>query len=120
MKNRQAILKVNRDFIRVYKQGENFVNAAVVTYVLKKKRGLTRIGVTASKKVGGAVTRNRARRVIKAAILPLENQLPKHGYDIVFVARGKTARLKSHTVSNVVKGHLTSAGVIRGNEEVTH
>ena len=52
-----------------------------------QKRGLVRYGLTASKKVGNAVVRNRARRRLRAAMLAL---LPIHGTagtDYVAVAR---------------------------------
>jgi ribonuclease P protein component len=54
------------------------------------KRGLVRYGLTASKKVGNAVARNRARRRLRAAMLEL---LPIHalaGNDYVAVARTAT------------------------------
>jgi ribonuclease P protein component len=53
-------------------------------------RGLLRYGLTASKKVGNAVARNRARRRLRAAMLEL---LPIHGAagsDYVAVARTAT------------------------------
>lgn len=53
-------------------------------------KGLIRYGLTASKKVGNAVTRNRARRRLRAALLQL---LPLHGrpgFDYVAVARTAT------------------------------
>jgi ribonuclease P protein component len=55
-----------------------------------KARGLVRYGLTASKKVGNAVARNRARRRLRAAMLAL---LPIHGVagnDYVAVARTAT------------------------------
>lgn len=55
-----------------------------------KVRGLVRYGLTASKKVGNAVARNRARRRLRAAMMSL---LPIHGqagYDYVAVARTAT------------------------------
>ena len=41
------------------------VSPVVVTYVLKNRAGTVRVGITTSKKIGGAVQRNRARRVIR-------------------------------------------------------
>ena len=53
-----------------------------------KRMGYTRLGITTSKKIGKAVQRNRARRLIKTAY---RNLLPEiaPGYDIVVVARTK-------------------------------
>ena len=58
--------------------------------VAAETKGLIRYGLTASKKVGNAVTRNRARRRLRAAMLQL---LPLHGrpgFDYVAVARTAT------------------------------
>ena len=49
-----------------------------------------RIGFTASKKVGNAVTRNRAKRRLRAAASQLLPLLGRGGHDYVLVARGTT------------------------------
>jgi len=54
---------------------------------------LNRLGITASKKIGGAVQRNRARRIIKEAYRLTEPELKK-GFDIVVVARKKAVCAK--------------------------
>jgi ribonuclease P protein component len=86
-------LKTNSDFRRTYARGKAYTNPALVTYVLKNRAGICRMGITASKKIGNAVERNRARRVIRAAAEMLPT--PSRGYDIVFVARTKTIYKKS-------------------------
>jgi ribonuclease P protein component len=55
-----------------------------------QKRGLMRYGLTASKKVGNAVARNRARRRLRAAMLALLPVHGQNGYDYVAVARTAT------------------------------
>ncbi len=79
------------EFGRVYARGKSYVNPALVLYVLKTRSKQTRVGLTATKKIGHAVQRNRARRVMKAAI---DEHLDYNigGYDLVFVARGMTPR----------------------------
>ncbi len=103
---------INRNylFMRVYKSKLSFVSPYVVTYVLPKKRGGIRVGITSSKKIGGAVTRNRARRVVRAAAFPLLKDADG-SFDIVFVCRAATAGKKSTFVSGVIKNHLARAGV---------
>ena len=68
------------------------------------------MGLTATKKIGHAVQRNRARRVMKAAI---DEHLDQNigGYDLVFVARGMTPRLKSWQLSEVVARLFAQAGL---------
>lgn len=51
-----------------------------------------RIGLTASKKVGGAVERNRARRRLRAALAEVLAPNAAPGHDFVLVARSETVR----------------------------
>ena len=78
-------IRRNGEFGRVYARGKSYVNQALVLYVLKTRSKRTRVGLTATKKIGHAVQRNRARRVMKAAI---DEHLDYNigGYDLVFVA----------------------------------
>ena len=56
-------IRRNSEFGRVYARGKSYVNPALVLYVLKTRGRNTRVGLTATKKIGHAVQRNRARRV---------------------------------------------------------
>ena len=100
----------NNEFARAYTRGKSFVHPHVVLYVNKNRLGRTRVGITASKKIGNAVTRNRARRVLRAALYEV---LPPDvgGYDLVLVARGQTPRLKSTQVAKTLERQLRAAGL---------
>ena len=104
-------LKTNSDFRRAYMLGKSYTNPALVTYVIKNRAGLCRIGITASKKIGNAVQRNRARRVIREAFRMIDTPL-KGNYDIVFVSRTKTVFKKSTDVYEVMVSQLKQAGLI--------
>ncbi len=78
---------------------------------MKNRAGICRIGITTSKKIGNAVERNRARRVIRAAYRSVESQICGN-YDIVFVARTKTIFIKSGDLAAVMLSQLKKAGVI--------
>ncbi len=104
-------LNRNNDFRRVYAKGRSFVSPLAVTYVRKNRGGLTRVGITTSKKVGNAVTRSRCRRVLRAAYRSVEAGV-RPGYDLVFVARGRTAGARSQQVARVLEEHLRQAGVL--------
>ena len=100
-----TILNENRDFMRLYKRGKSQVSPVLVTYVMKNRQGKTRIGLTATKKVGCAVERNRCKRMIRAAF----REMPIYadcGYDIVFVARAKTKTVKMQQVHTAMAQHL--------------
>lgn len=102
----------NNEFARAYSKGKSYVHSKLVLYVRKNRLGRTRVGLTATKKIGGAVQRNRARRVIRAA---LYETLPYDvgGYDLVFVARGQTVRCKSGEVALAAKKLLQNAGLVQ-------
>ena len=89
---------------------KSYVHPHCVLYVAKNRLGYTRIGLTATKKVGHAVQRNRARRVMRAA---LSEHLARNigGYDIILVARGQTPRLKSTQLSKTLGKLFAKAGL---------
>ena len=79
--------------------------------MLKNRAGICRVGITTSKKIGNAVERNRARRVIRVAYSNLESKI-QGNYDIVFVARSKTKYIKSTDLTKIMLSQLVQAGVI--------
>lgn len=105
-------LNLNKDFRRLYGRGKSFVSPLLVTYIMRTKRNVVRYGITTGKKVGGAVERNRARRVIQAAMREIGAQIDCNGVDIVFVARSKTAFAKSYDVAAVMLKHFKDGGII--------
>ena len=107
----------NRDFIRLYKRGHSLVSPILVTYCLKNRWGGLRVGITATKKIGGAVQRNRAKRVIRAACYNLEGGLVP-GYDYVFVARGRTPRAKSQEVQKIMTRHIRELTMFQENKRL--
>ena len=68
------------------------------------------MGITTGKKLGGAVQRSRARRVIRAAFYPLCPRVG--GYDIVFVARGRLLSMKSTQLLPVMEQQLAELGAL--------
>ncbi len=73
----------------------------MVVYLLKNSLGVTRLGITTSKKIGGAVERNRARRILReAANACIAKDL---GYDVVLVARADTTKSKSTILSDTLE-----------------
>lgn len=104
-------LKLNKEFKRAYGRGRSFVGAGVVTYIVKNRTGRIRIGVTTGKKVGNAVRRNRARRVILAAFRQCIPYLKCGGYDIVFVARARTPEMNSNKLKEVLAHQFNDAGL---------
>ena len=102
----------NKDFRTLYYRGKSQVHAGLVTYVRPNRLGYPRIGITTGKKVGCAVQRSRARRIIREGLRPLISQVGS--YDIVFVARTRTPEMKSTQLTPIIEKHLKALGVIEG------
>ncbi|MDR0222488.1 MAG: ribonuclease P protein component [Oscillospiraceae bacterium] len=104
-----AIVRKNREFQFLFQKGNNFVTYAFACYHRANNRRVNRLGIVASKKVGGAVKRNRAKRVIREAFRLAEPELrakTEKRFDFVFVARGKTPYVKSTAVCGLMKNFM--------------
>jgi ribonuclease P protein component len=104
-------IKENRAFQRAYSRGKYYVGPVLVTYVVRRKGGELRVGITTGKKIGNAVKRNRSRRVIREAFRELADRVTP-GYDLIFVARAKTPFVKCGEVKRVMEQQLKSAGLL--------
>lgn len=83
------------EFLSVAASGRKAVLPGVVLQARPRdngdqERGVPRFGFTATRKLGGAVVRNRARRRLKAAAQLLGAQHARHGADYVLIARAGT------------------------------
>lgn len=79
-------LRKNYMFGRIYRQGRHYAGRYTVLYYAGNGLEINRLGITASRKVGNSVKRNRFRRLIRESYRLREGSL-KTGYDIIFVAR---------------------------------
>ena len=112
-------LKENKDFRRLYYRGKSKAADCLVTYAMKSRTRGCRIGITTSKKIGGAVERNRARRVIRAAYASLAPEI-QGNWDFVFVARSKTSRVKMQDVLLQMRRQMKALGVIDEQDNAAH
>ena len=101
-------LNKNKDFVSLYKRGKTIFGKACIVYYRKNGKKFNRIGITTSKKVGNAVDRSRARRIIRQAYRESEAVLPK-GYDFVIVAKDFAAECKSTYISNFLQKKAAAA-----------
>ena len=73
-------------FLEIRRSGRSFAGYLMVLTALSNQLSNVRFGFIVSRRVGGAVVRNRARRLMREAVrLRLELIVP--GYDVVLVAR---------------------------------
>jgi len=86
MLNKKYRLRRRKDFRRTYKQGLSAKNSSFIVYWRANGLETYRVGFSVSKKIGGAVQRNRVKRRLREACrLELSHFLK--GYDYIFIAR---------------------------------
>lgn len=85
---RPDVLRYKKDFDRLYKKGRSVGDRYVVVFNIDSGLPYNRKAFLASKKVGGAVARNRARRLMKESFRKIESEgRLRPGKDILFIAR---------------------------------
>jgi ribonuclease P protein component len=120
MLNRENRLRSNQEFQRVYRQGRSWSCPALALNVLQLDNAAPnggeacrqRIGFSVSKKLGGAVERNRVRRRLRHAARELLHGW-KAGFEAVVVARGAAASLDFEGLREALGVLAERAGLAR-------
>ena len=104
-------LKLNHIFRRLYSTAGQ-ANGYLVLYARPNRTGMNRVGITAGKKLGKAVVRNRVRRRLREAYrLNEERFLP--GWDIVVVARSRCITASFDKLTQSYLQLAEKAGILR-------
>ena len=101
------------DFDRVYRDGRSHSNRFLVLYAFPREEddpepgedAAVRLGLSVSRKVGGAVERNAVKRAIREAFWALADGLPPE-FDFVVVARHDSAGLVEREGTSGVEAAL--------------
>ena len=79
-------VKREKDFKAIFKDGTSFANRKFVIYQLENQQNHFRVGLSVSKKLGNAVTRNQIKRRIRHILQSVKGSLVEH-VDFVVIAR---------------------------------
>lgn len=99
------------EFDRVYRDGSSSATRHLVLYSFPRERGEEaglRLGVSASRKIGSSVERNRVKRVLREAFWGLAERLPPN-HDFVLVARPEIGALIERDGVDGVKASIEEA-----------
>ena len=119
-------IKENHLFKKAYAKGKRAVTKALAVYTMPdyaakrlmksdtRSRFTNRYGITVSTKIGGAVTRSRCRRIIRAALYSIEKRgILKMGFLVVISARHDAVQKKSTELEEELITAFSRLGLIK-------
>ena len=127
MPHRLSRLSRSSDFQRIYRRGNSTASRFLVLYSFKRPAGAgdegPRLGLSVSKKMGGAVVRNRIKRLLREAFMARAQDLSDE-YDLVLIARPQLLDLLAREsagekglVLEAVHDLLRRAGLVRESDK---
>jgi len=107
-------VKRQKDFDKIFKAKDSSANRKFVIYKLNQEQKHFRVGLSVSKKLGNAVTRNRVKRLMRHAIREMADHLETT--DFVLIARPGVEDLSFHDVKSNLKHLLKLSKIYRDGE----
>ena len=108
MKREERITKP-RQYAEVYGKGKSYPSELIVLRTLPNSLDYSRYGVSVSKKVGNAVTRNRLKRRLREIN---RMEFIKPGWDIVYIVRPAAAKVSFSILKKSIETLLIKADIL--------
>jgi len=113
---RRIRLRRSVDFERARQEGRSWSHPLLVLVAAPNPVGLTRIGVVAGRRLGTAVARNRAKRLLREAARRLYPRLVP-GWDLILIARSPILSVKEPQVEAALEQLAREARLLQTQEE---
>jgi len=108
--NRRHRLTSSSDFKRVRRTGRSYAHPLAILAACPNDREHVRVGITAGRAMGGAVQRNRAKRLLREALRRNLNRI-RPGWDIVLIARPELRSASWPQIEHALLDLLARAGL---------
>ena len=113
MGGKLEMLRSTRDFAALQERSRGRSHALLSVRMRRNELGHDRYGIATSRKLGGAVIRNRVRRRIRA-IVRTEQQPARAGWDILVVARGASVTASYTDLRSTLLALIASVAMKEG------
>ena len=116
-RGRRQRLSRSAEFDRVFREGRSHASRELVVHAVPREESDAepRLGVSVGRKVGGAVQRNRVKRLLREGFAAIADELPR-GHDFVVVARPEAAGFATdggeQAVEAALRELLAGAGLV--------
>ena len=108
-------VKKDREFQQVFHKGKSTANRQFVIYKLNKEaQAHFRVGISVSKKLGNAVTRNRLKRRIRHILMELDDQITQNA-DFIVIARSPIVQMSYQEMKSSMMHVLKLAALLPKN-----
>ena len=104
-------IKLNREFAYAYKKGTKIVTDTLVLYFYANRQTESKLGLTVSTALGGAVVRNRLKRLMRAAFGARKDDIKK-GFNIIIAGRNRMKDAKFEKILSDLDYCLKKAGLL--------
>ena len=104
-------LRASDDFRRVRRTGRSWAHPLLVLYVARGGSDRTRVGISVSKRVGGAVVRNRVKRRVRESVRHRYERL-QGTTDMMFIVRRPAATATFRAIDDAVARLLARAELL--------
>jgi ribonuclease P protein component len=81
---REQRIRRRAEYQQIYERGTRIRSRFSTVFILPNDKGVTRLGIAATRKLGGAVVRNRAKRLIREVF---RRNAIAQGFDVVIIPK---------------------------------